>query len=278
MVEYEMYFLAKGFCKIPLHLNCIIEKFSMNFHNGMFVVEDNQFADAPTIVFLHDSLGCVQLWRDFPKKLASATHCNLMMYDRLGYGQSELMPSWARPVNYMELEADILIQLLQDLNIKNPILFGHSDGGTIALLAAAKYPKSIAGVIVEAAHIFVEEHTLKGVRDAITSYATTNLAERLQKYHGDKVDTIFKAWTETWIRDDYRDWSIEKQMADIECPLLFIQGEHDEYGTLQQVEQTINKPKGIAEQYIIPDVGHSPHKEVPEMIVNRVAEFLAKNV
>lgn len=234
----------------------------------------NSFENKPTIVFLHDSLGSVQLWRDFPAKLSEAVQCNVLVYDRLGYGKSNSMPTHIRPVNYMELEADLLNELLVQLNIDHTILFGHSDGGTIALITAAKYPERVDAVICEAGHIFVEEVTLKGVNDAWEAYKTTNLPERLQKYHGDKVEMLFKAWTETWTRDDYRSWNIEYLLKDIICPLLFIQGEADEYGTLDQVEKTVTQVSGIAEKYIIPGIGHTPHKQVPDLVLEKVIEFL----
>ncbi|AZB20091.1 alpha/beta hydrolase [Chryseobacterium indologenes] len=228
----------------------------------------------PTIVFLHDSLGSVQLWRDFPGKVSDATGCNILAYDRLGYGKSNPMPTHERPVNYMELEADLLNDLLDQLNISNAILFGHSDGGTIALTTAAKYPANVKAVICEAGHIFVEEVTLKGIYNAWDAYKTTNLAERLQKYHGDKTDTLFKAWTETWTCDEFRNWNIEYLLKDITCPLLFIQGEADEYGSLDQVEKTITQTSGLAEKYIIPGIGHTPHKEVPEQVLKATARFV----
>jgi len=228
----------------------------------------------PTIVFLHDSLGCIQLWRDFPQKLAEATQCNVLVYDRLGYGKSEPMPTYERPTNYMELEADILNDLIITLNIDNAILFGHSDGGTIALLTASKYPERIKALICEAGHVFVEDVTLKGIYEAMEAYKTTNLPERLAKYHGDKVDTIFKAWTETWTHSDYRDWNIEHFLPKIVCPLLFIQGEADEYGTLAQVEKTIAQVSGNAEKFIIPNIGHTPHKEATEITFDIAKKFI----
>jgi pimeloyl-ACP methyl ester carboxylesterase len=227
-----------------------------------------------TLVFLHDSLGCVQLWRDFPEKLAKATKCNVLVYDRLGYGRSEPMATDERPRNYLEMEADVLNALLSTLKINEAILFGHSDGGSIALIAASKYPEKIKGIICEAAHIFVEEVTLKGIHEAIKLYKTTNLPDRLTRYHGDQVDTIFRAWTKTWMRNDYRDWNIEHFLPAIICPMLFIQGEVDEYGTLAQVERTVSQVNGKAKKFIIPNIGHTPHKEVPEIVLGASAEFI----
>lgn len=234
----------------------------------------NSIENKPTIVFLHDSLGCTQLWRDFPGKLAEAIHCNLLVYDRLGYGKSDSMITHERQTNYMELEADLLNDLLVQLNINDVILFGHSDGGTIALITAGKYPQKVKGVICEAGHIFVEDITIKGVQEALEAYYTTDLKERLQKYHGSKVEMLFKAWTEIWLSDHYKTWNIEYLLKNITCPLLFIQGEADEYGTLNQVEKTISQVSGRAEKYIIPDVGHTPHKQVPEQVLNKSKEFV----
>lgn len=243
--------------------------------NNLYIEYRNNFENRPTLAFLHDSLGCTILWRDFPEKLAEATQCNVLVYDRLGYGKSAPMPTYERPVNYMEQEADVLNDLLTALKIDNAILFGHSDGGTIALLTAGKYKQKIKMVICEAAHIYVEDITLKGIHEAIEAYKTTNLPERLQKYHGNNTDMLFNAWTKTWTRSDFRDWNIEHLLSHITCPLLFIQGEADEYATLEQLEKTINAVSGKAEKYIIPNIGHTPHKEAPELVLNKITEFIS---
>lgn len=243
---------------------------------SIYVTYQNPFPGRPTLVFLHDSLGSVQLWRDLPEKLAEATQCNVLAYDRLGYGKSAAMPTHERSVHYLEEEAAVLNELLTALDIKNAILFGHSDGGSIALITAAQYPKRIQALICEAAHIFVEEVTLKGIREAMTAYETTDLAVRLQKYHGEKVDTLFKAWTLTWTRSDFKNWNIEHLLSNITCPLLFIQGEADEYGTLEQVHQTIRQVSGQSESYLIPGIGHTPHKEAPELTFDAAKNFIEK--
>lgn len=240
----------------------------------LYIEHSNSFKKKPTIVFLHDSLGCTQLWRDFPEKLGEGTQCNILVYDRLGYGKSSPMPTYERDNDYMETEADLLNDLLDELEIKEMILFGHSDGGTIALISASKYPEKTKAVICEAGHIFVEDVTVKGVSDAFEAYKTTNLPERLQKYHGDKVDMMVKAWTEIWLSNRFRNWNIEYLLQNIKAPLLFIQGENDEYGTLNQVEKTISQVSGSAEKFIIPNVGHTPHKEVPEVVLRKSTEFI----
>lgn len=242
--------------------------------DGIYMICRDNYPGRPTIVFLHDSLGCTVLWRDLPQLLANATQCNLLVYDRLGYGQSAPMPTHQRPVNYMELEADKLNDLLIAQRIDEAILFGHSDGGTIALITASKYPERIKAVICEAAHIFVEDVTLAGIRAAMETYKTTNLAERLTKYHGDKVDIIFKAWTETWTRSDYRDWNIESLLPAITASLLFIQGDADEYGSLDQVHRTVSQVSGPAEECILSSVGHTPHKEAPEATLQAATRFI----
>ncbi|GAA5097945.1 alpha/beta hydrolase [Chryseobacterium ginsengisoli] len=239
-----------------------------------YIEYNNSFENKPTIVFLHDSLGCTQLWRDFPAKLAEAAQCNLLVYDRLGYGKSFPMTTHERGNNYMEAEADLLNDLLNELHIKETILFGHSDGGTIALITASKYPEKVKATICEAGHIFVEDVTVKGVRDAFEAYKKTNLPERLHKYHGNKVEMIVKAWTEIWLSDSFRSWNIEYLLKNITSPLLFIQGEADEYGSLDQVEKTISQVSGSAEKFIIPNIGHTPHKENPKVVLNRSIEFI----
>ena len=240
----------------------------------LYIVEAQPFQDKPTIVFLHDSLGCVRLWRDFPEKLAMAVQCNVLLYDRWGYGQSAPMDSYRRPVNYMETEAVILAEMLEITGHTNVILFGHSDGGTIALLTASLYPGLVKALVCEAGHIFVESVTLKGVRAAVKAYESTDLPTRLAKYHGDKTDTVFKAWTATWLRPDYHSWNIEALLPAISCPLLFIQGEQDEYGSVAQVDRTITQVSGPAEKFMIPGIGHTPHKEVSGMVLEKTTAFI----
>lgn len=240
----------------------------------MALVHECPYPDRPTLVFLHDSLGCIELWRDFPEKLSIATRCNILVYDRLGYGRSEPMVSPLRSIHYLEEEADILNDLLRELKIGDAILFGHSDGGSIALIAASKYPQGIKAVICEAGHIFVEEITLRGIYNAIEAYKTTDLPQRLQKYHGNKVDTLFQAWAATWTRDEFRNWNIEHFLAGIECPLLFVQGDADEYGTLDQVGKTVGQVSGKATTCILPGVGHTPHKEAAIPSLEAAQDFI----
>lgn len=232
----------------------------------------------PTLVFLHDSLGCITLWRDFPKTLADLTQCNLFVYDRQGYGESAPFTNEKRDNNYLEKEADVLHDLLREKQIKKIILFGHSDGGSISLIYAAKYPAHVLGVITEGAHIFVEDITLNGIRAAVDLYQTTNLNEKLQKYHGDKTPALFNAWTQTWLSPAFRSWNIEQFLTAITCPVLVIQGDHDEYGSEKQVDGIIQQVKGRALKLMVPGVGHTPHKEALDEVLNHAAAFIASLV
>ncbi|MEM9051016.1 MAG: alpha/beta hydrolase [Bacteroidota bacterium] len=228
----------------------------------------------PTIVFLHDSLGCIELWRDFPEKLGTLTNCNVIIYDRQGYGKSCAFSYQKRGNDYMELEADILIELLDKWNLEKATLFGHSDGGSIALIAAGKYPDRVSGVITEGAHIFVEDITINGIQEATDLYKTTNLKAKLEKYHGDKTEDMFWAWAATWNTEEFKSWNIEHFLPTINCPCLIIQGEDDEYGSLEQVERIISGSSDFGVKLILPGVKHTPHKEKPEEILNAAKRFI----
>ncbi len=246
-------------------MNISIKEIAHTYHN---------FNQATTIVFLHDSLGCTALWRDFPERLARAAGMNAFSYDRLGYGQSPPFASDERSKDYMEKEVEILTSVLEEHGIENPVLFGHSDGGTIALLAAAKYPNAFQAVITEGAHVFVEEETIDGILRAKEQYATTNLKERLQKYHGANTQPLFDAWTETWLSPMYRDWNIEVKLAGITCPVMVIQGSEDEYGTLAQVDAILGGVSAVSKKCIVANAGHSPHKQSERWLINECCLFL----
>lgn len=228
----------------------------------------------PTIVFLHDSLGCVATWRDFPYRFSENYPCNIFIYDRTGYGHSSPMPNHERANDYMTTEAHLLMELLQSAGIQKPILFGHSDGGTIALLAASIYPSHILSVICEAGHVIVEDITLAGIREAEKTFKETDLPLRLAKYHGDKVDSLFKAWTQTWLRPSYRQWNILEELKSVTCPILFIQGALDEFGSNHQIELTLQHVQGPKESFLLPNTGHSPHKTHPDEVLEKSVGFL----
>ncbi|WP_234387142.1 alpha/beta fold hydrolase [Aquimarina sp. Aq78] len=227
-----------------------------------------------TVIFLHDSLGCVELWKDFPKQIALKTGCNIISYDRQGYGKSAPFITSKRNNDYLKEEAYILAKIIQNLELKNVILFGHSDGGSIALLTAALFPEKVIGIITEGAHVFVEQETINGIKATVLAYQNTSLKEKLYKYHGDKTDTVFRLWAETWLSETYQSWNIEEYLPKIECPSLIIQGEKDEYGTLDQVNSIVKNTSGYSKALLIPDIGHTPHKENSEIVIKNVISFI----
>jgi pimeloyl-ACP methyl ester carboxylesterase len=245
-------------------------------YKGPLAVVQKRISDeVPTLIFLHDSLGCIQTWRDFPALLAQKTNCNYLIYDRLGYGQSPADPeALNRKKDYLEQEAVTLNRLIEELEIQSPILFGHSDGGSIALIAASLEHHRISAIIAEAAHIFVEEITLAGIRRAKENYPHGGLREKLMNYHGSKADAVFYAWADTWLADHFRDWNIEPVLSSIHCPCLIIQGEKDEFGSLRQVEGIERNIRGKTRKIIVKNAGHSPHKERKELILKRSSEFI----
>lgn len=234
-------------------------------------VRTTDFPDRPTIVFLHDSLGCIRLWRDFPKRVGQLTQCNILVYDRQGYGDSCGFSKPRRDVEYLREEAEILFDLLQYWQTGPVVLFGHSDGGSIALIFAALYPDMVISVITEGAHVFVEDITLKGILEAEEAYQTTDLRSKLEKYHGEKTDAMFNAWTKTWTSSWFRDWNIEHYLPKITCPVLVIQGENDEFGSLAQVDAIVNGVSGPSQKVIVPDARHTPHKENAEVVLVAVS-------
>ncbi|MGL2967372.1 alpha/beta fold hydrolase [Flavobacterium sp. XGLA_31] len=234
----------------------------------------DHYPGRPTLIFLHDSLGCIALWRDFPEKLGEMTRCNVLIYDRQGYGKSCEFSTSERDNYYIEHEADMLNELLTAWRVEQAILFGHSDGGSIALIAAAKYPERILGILTEGAHIFVEDLTVNGIKDAIALYQTTDLKKKLEKYHGEKTEALFWAWAKTWTTASFSHWNIEHFLPAIHCPALIIQGESDEYGSMRQVEGILNKVQGRAATLMLPGIGHTPHKESPEAVLEQAATFI----
>jgi pimeloyl-ACP methyl ester carboxylesterase len=255
----------------------IRDEFDLMIHGQclrvLYIRHESVAVDYPTLVFLHDSLGCITLWRDFPERLAKATGCNALVYDRQGYGQSSPFTT-PRTLNYLMDEAHILARVLERCDIPSAILFGHSDGGSISLLAAAEYPERIACVISEAAHVFVDHLTVKGIRKAIEQYKTTNLRERIARYHGSKTDAVFAAWTQTWLAEWYQHWSIEKYLSRIQCPVMVIQGERDEFGTQAQLVTIAQQVGGVSQPCLMRGVGHTPHKDASDEVLRSCAEFI----
>ena len=230
----------------------------------------------PTFVMLHEGLGSVSMWRDFPAQLASATRTNVVVYSRHGYGRSAPV-SEPRSVRYMHDEAlFVLPQFLDALGIENPILFGHSDGGSIALIHAAGSGRRVAGVVALAPHVFVEDVSVASIAAAKIAFETTSLRERLGRYHDD-VDGVFRGWNDIWLHPEFRSWSIEEYLPRITCPILAIQGADDEYGSLEQIRRIAYATADV-ELISLADCRHSPHRDQPAKVLESVARWAKRRV
>lgn len=226
----------------------------------------------PTVVFLHEGLGSVSLWRDFPQRFCQAHGLRGLVFSRYGYGRSTARPlDEPLPHDFMHRQAwEVLPALLAQLGIERPWLFGHSDGASIALLHAARAP--VSGVIVMAPHILVEDIGVASIRQARDAYTHGPLRARLARHHDD-VDSAFRGWNDVWLDPTFRSWDIRAEVARITAPLLAIQGEGDEYGTLEQVHG-IARLLPRAEVLVLPDCGHSPHRDQAARIIDEAGRFL----
>jgi pimeloyl-ACP methyl ester carboxylesterase len=232
---------------------------------------------APLLVFLHEGLGSVSMWRDFPLALCEALQCRGLVYSRPGYGQSTpraANEAWG--TDFMHRQAyEVLPALLKALGVdttqNKPWLFGHSDGGSIALLFAARFPDQAAGAIVVAPHILVEEISVSSIAEARTAYLQTALRQRLARHHAD-VDSAFWGWNDIWLHPAFRAWNITAELASITCPLLAVQGVNDEYGTLEQVHGIVRLTPQC-ELVELADCGHSPHRDRQDRLIEAVSDF-----
>ncbi|MBW7850867.1 MAG: alpha/beta hydrolase [Rhodospirillales bacterium] len=230
---------------------------------------------APTLVFLHEGLGCVALWKDFPERLAQATGCGAFVYSRAGYGRSDPAPL-PRPVRFMHEEGlAVLPRVLEAAGIDRFVLVGHSDGASISIIyAGSGAARGLEGLILEAPHVFNEDISQQGIQAAKVAYETTELRRRLQRYHGDNVDCAFWGWNDVWLDPDFRAWNIEEFLPGITVPTLVIQGEADNYGTLEQVRAVERQAGAAVESRILPGCGHSPHAEMPSEALAAMIAFL----
>lgn len=232
--------------------------------------------NSPTLVFLHDSWGCTEMWGDFPEVLSAYSGLNALVYDRRGYGKSSPFGITKRTNYYLHDEADVLIKVLDHFGIREVVLYGHSDGATIALIAAARYPKRVKGLIVEGAHSFIEESGKDSVRASRERAKTTSLLKSLEKFHGDKTPELFRLWHETWLNDGFASWTIVPLLSQIQCPVLAFQGEHDEFGTVKQLtilKETIPAEVTMVE---IPDAAHTPRREAADVSMRLIKDYFDK--
>jgi pimeloyl-ACP methyl ester carboxylesterase len=229
---------------------------------------------ASTLVFLHEGLGSVAMWRDFPQRVVDATGHPALVYSRVGYGQSSPLVGARRP-DYMHVEAlSALPALLDRLAIDSPILVGHSDGASIALIHAGAHARTVRAVVALAPHVFVEDISLESIARARQSYESGDLRQRLARYHAD-VDSAFRGWNDIWFAPEFRAWNIEAHLNDIECPVMVVQGEDDEYGTLAQVDAIERGIKTSFERVVLAACGHSPHRDQPAATLSAMTRFIA---
>jgi len=231
--------------------------------------------NAPSLIFLHEGLGSVALWRDFPAKLAAATGAAAVVYSRYGYGKSA---SIARPhaTDYMHKEAlEALPELREKLDIENPILIGHSDGASIALIHAGAGRWPVRALILEAPHVFVEDVTVASIEAAKEIYRSTDLRVRLGRYHADP-DSAFWGWNDIWLHPDFRGWNIEDVLPGVHSPVLAIQGADDEYGTLAQIDAIERGVRGPFERLVLANCKHSPHRDQEAATLLAMAAFIAR--
>jgi pimeloyl-ACP methyl ester carboxylesterase len=224
------------------------------------------------LVFLHEGLGSVDLWRDFPVDVSSRSGHPGLVYSRHGYGRSDPLRQ-ARPLDYLQREAlDVLPVLIDRLVGRPPILIGHSDGASISIVYAGS-GRPVTGLVLLSPHVFVEEEGLDSIRDLYQSFPESELPEKMAKYHFDP-ETTFRGWAEAWLDPGFRSWNIEQYLPEIRCPTLLIQSEDDEYGSVRQLEAIEAQMTGPVERLMIPGAGHSPHLLDPEMVISGTLRFI----
>jgi len=227
----------------------------------------------PALVFLHEGLGSIRQWRDFPLQVVKATGCRALLYSRYGYGQSEVLAEPRVDVRFMHREAlEALPELLERLALERPVLVGHSDGASIALIHAGA-GRTVRALAVMAPHVFVEPICVESIRKASAAFDSTDLAQRLGKYHRDPCKT-FHLWADVWLDPEFLKWNIEAYLPAISCPVLAIQGEDDEYGTLAQLEAIRRGVRGPCELLQLPACGHAPFRDQPRATLAALERFL----
>ncbi len=225
-------------------------------------------------MFLHEGLGSVSLWKDVPARVAERTGCGIFVYSRRGYGASDALGAPREP-DYMHREADVVLPaLLDDARIERPILFGHSDGASIALLFAAAFPGRARALVLEAPHVFVEDLSVASIAAAKTAFETTDLRSKLARHHADAAGA-FRGWNDIWLDERFRAWNIEDRLALVDVPVLVVQGEDDEYGTLAQIRSIEAHVRDVT-TVVLERCAHSPHRDRPDAVLDAVATFVAR--
>lgn len=252
---------------------------SLPFHENQIYVKEWQpepihDANQACIILIHESLGSVALWKDFPKQLAEITQRRVFAYDRLGFGQSSALTD-PLELNFVQLEAEqSFTQLIQYFKLEKFIVMGHSVGGGMASSCATIFPTQCKAVIVESAQSCVEEVTLAGIREAKINFKNEKLFQRLAKYHAEKTQWVLDAWTETWLSAEFKNWNLDQILPKVYCPMLILHGELDQYATLAQPQRFAELTRGEKQLVIIPDCGHFPHFEKTEIVLQSIQLFL----
>jgi pimeloyl-ACP methyl ester carboxylesterase len=229
-------------------------------------------ARAP-LVFLHEGLGSVAMWRGFPARVGEVTGSPVLVYSRYGYGASDVLEA-PFGVDYMHREAEATLPaLLTALGVERPILVGHSDGASIALIYAGTRPEAVRGVVALAPHVFVEDLSVRSIAEAKVAFETTEMGKKLARYHADARRTFY-GWNDIWLHPDFRRWNIEAYLPRIRCPVLAVQGEDDEYGTMAQVETIAARVAGPCELVRIPACGHRLHRDQHDLTLDAIARFV----
>ncbi len=245
-------------------------------HRLEYVWHGRRRTDVPPIVMLHEGLGSVALWKDFPERLAKAAERRVLVYSRYGYGRSDPLTE-PRRVDYMHTEArETLPELLSALGVERPVLFGHSDGASIALIYAARPARPVSSVVALAPHVFVEAYGLSNIAEARRAYLRDDLRERLARRHAD-VEGAFWGWNDIWLSPAFADWNIESLLPDVACPVLAIQGLDDEYGTMEQLDRLARGLRDLR-RVELADCGHSAHRDQPEAVLAASVEFLERRI
>jgi pimeloyl-ACP methyl ester carboxylesterase len=232
--------------------------------------------DAPVLVFLHEGLGSIDLWRGFPQAIASRTGFGALVYSRYGNGFSEPLRE-RRAVSYMHDEARVALpELLERLRIDRPFLIGHSDGASIAWIYAATYPQAVRGLVLEAPHVFVEELSVRNIGAIGAAYDTGGLRERMRKHHAD-ADATFRGWNDIWLDPGFRSWSLSELLPAVEAPALVIQGANDEYGTLEQLRTLAARmPASRLDELVLSGCGPSPHRDRGPLVEAAASAWLVE--
>lgn len=228
----------------------------------------------PPIVLFHDSLGCVDVWRDFPAHLCQATGRAVIAYDRLGFGRSDRRSDRLGLDFVREESHDGLVRLLEQLEVGDFVALGHSVGGGMAVVAASLFPDLCRALVTVSAQAFVEDRTLAGIREAKKGFMQAGQVARLEKYHGDKAEWVLQAWTETWLSPAFADWNLDDDLAKVKCPVLVIHGENDEYGSRRHPERIGARVAGSAAIAILPECGHVPYREKEDDVIAMIRAFL----